>query len=239
MAVSFISGWIFQLLVDTVDGLRCRKKTNQCHVRPMCRELLLFSKAILCALCVLAVSPTLSDAGIYRIDKELLSGSVSIEQIDPDPRGGRAYRLRYVVNVPWEIYWRFKTDFDNQFLLENRYIEEHRLVEEHKDTVITENRYSDSAGSVFRWKTTVHERAGRIDFVLLNPQECGQRFHYGRIRTVSIGERTLVVQEAFFDFFGAGVWAHYPWAGGMRHFLRYTARWEQDTVEKLREHYEK
>jgi hypothetical protein len=208
--------------------------------RPTMRQqLLLLSKTILFVLSALSVSLVSSDAGVYRIDSELLLGNVSIEQIDPDSRGGRAYRLRYVVNVPREIYWRFKTDFDNEFLLENRYIEEHRLVGTHQNTVITENRYTDSPGSVFRWKTTVHEREGRIDFVLLNPQQCGQRFHYGWIRIVPVGDRTLVVQEAFFDFFGAGVWAQYPWAGGMNHFLRYTARWEQETAEKLKERYEK
>jgi hypothetical protein len=205
----------------------------------MHRKLPFFRKTVLFVFCALAAAPASAIAGAYRVDEELLRGGVSIEQIDPDPRGGSAYRLRYVVNVPREIYWRFKTDFDNEFLMENRYIEEHRLVERHENTVITENRYTDSPGSVFRWKTTVHEREGRIDFVLLNPQECSQRFHYGRIRTVPIDDRTLVVQEAFFDFFGAGVWAQYPWAGGMNHFLRYTARWEQDTVEKLRDRYEK
>jgi hypothetical protein len=168
-----------------------------------------------------------------------LSGAVVIETIAPDPRGGKAYRLRYTVDVTLETYWRFKTDFDNQFLLENRYIEEHRLVASPGDAVITENRYTYAPGAVFRWKTTVHEDEKTIDFVLLNPEECGQRFHYGRIRAVETGNKTLVIQKAFFDFFGAGMWAHYPWEGGMQHFLHYTARWEQDTAKKLRERYRK
>jgi len=33
------------------------------------------------------------------------------------------------------------------------------------------------------------------------------------------------------------LWAHYPWAGGMSDFLRYTARWEQETVLKLKDKY--
>lgn len=38
--------------------------------------------------------------------------------------------------------------------------------------------------------------------------------------------------------FGAAVWAHYPWSGGMNQFLRYTAQWEQNTVLKLKDRYE-
>ena len=171
--------------------------------------------------------------------EDRLDGAVVIEPIAPDPRGGKAYRLRYAVDVPLETYWRFKTDFDNEFLLENRYIEEHRLVASPGDAFITENRYTYAPGAVFRWRTTVHEDEKTIDFVLLNPEDCGQRFHHGTIRAVNMGKKTLVIQKAYFDFFGAGVWANYPLPGGMHHFLEYTARWEQDTVRKLKVYYEK
>jgi hypothetical protein len=32
--------------------------------------------------------------------------------------------------------------------------------------------------------------------------------------------------------------AHYPWKGGMKDFLSYTARWEQETVLQLKDHYD-
>ncbi|MGD8369201.1 MAG: hypothetical protein PVG78_16295 [Desulfobacterales bacterium] len=173
------------------------------------------------------------------VGAELLLGGVEVAKIAPDPRGGKAYRLRYVVDVPLEVYWRFKTDFDNAFLLDNKYIDDHRVLEQNETVVVTEDRYSHAPGAVFRWKTTPDKKNGRIDFVLLNPEQCGQRFHHGRIQVIGIGEKTLVVQEGFFDFFGAAVWAHYPWAGGMRHFLQYTARWEQNTVLRMRRIYDK
>jgi hypothetical protein len=173
------------------------------------------------------------------VDEALLLGRIDVENLAPDPRGGRAYRLQYVVDVPLAVYWRFKTDFDNAFLLDNKFIDEHRLVARLDDAVVTENRYSHSPGEVFRWKTIVDESAGTIDFFLLNPVQCGQRFHYGSIRVAGLGEKTRVVQEGYFDFFGADLWAHYPWAGGMEHFLRYTAHWEQNTVVRLRSRYEK
>ncbi len=178
-------------------------------------------------------------AGAGEVGNELLLGVVEVAEIAPDPRGGRAYRLRYVVEVPLPVYWRFKTDFDNDFLLDNQYIDEHRVVERSGTAVVTEDRYSYTRGAVFRWKTTPHEKTGRIDFVLLNPEQCGQRFHYGRIQVVGIGEKTLVIQEGFFDFFGAAVWARFPWAGGMNDFLNYTARWEQNAVQRLRSRYER
>jgi hypothetical protein len=179
------------------------------------------------------------DGDTGGVDRQLWSGRVEVEDIPPDPRGGKAYRLRYVVAVPLQIYWRFKTDFDNEFLLGNKYIDEHRVVARSNGAVVTENRYTHSPGVVFRWKTTADEKACQIDFVLLNPLQCGQRFHYGKIRAINIGDKTVVVQEGFFDFFGAKVWAHYPWAGGMHHFLQYTARWEQNTVLRLRKRYER
>jgi hypothetical protein len=76
-----------------------------------------------------------------------------------------------------------------------------------------------------------------MDFVLLNPEECGQKFHYGHIQLESVagvGKKTRVTQVAYFDFFGVSFWVNYPWYGGMRYFLEYTVRWEQDTILKLK-----
>jgi hypothetical protein len=168
-----------------------------------------------------------------------ISGSeeIKIYNIEPDLRGGRAYKLVYIVDVPIDVYWHFKTDFDNDFLLDNRYIREHRLVSYSNKTVITKNRYMIGPDGHFKWETTVLENVYRLEFVLLNPEEVGQRFHHGYIQLSPEEKETHVTQVAYFDFWGATFWAIYPWRGGMHDFLRYTARWEQETILRLRNRY--
>lgn len=175
-----------------------------------------------------AEADTLNAAGIEAIQ---------IEYPEPDPRGGRAYRLVYYVRVPIEVYWRFKTDFDNDFLEDNKFIIEHRFVSRTGNTVITESRHVDGPDVFFRWQTTVFAEVYRLTFELLNPRECGQRFHYGQIEMSSQGDFTRVVQTAYFDFWGSALWARYPWQGGMRYFLQYTAQWEQETILNLKHRY--
>ncbi|MFO8085145.1 MAG: hypothetical protein R6U27_12595 [Desulfobacterales bacterium] len=162
---------------------------------------------------------------------------ILIERPEPDEKGGQAYRLIYRVPVPVNIYWRFKTDFENDFLLENKFIVDHRLISRDGNTAITENRYTSRPGMVFRWKTTFSRQDLQLHFVLLNPESSGHKFHFGHICLIPQGNTTQVVQEAYFDFFGASFWAVYPWSGGMKDFLKYTARWEYDMVLKLYEQY--
>ena len=52
-----------------------------------------------------------------------------------------------------------------------------------------------------------------------------------------MGESTKVTHVAYFDFFGATLWVHYPWGGGMLDFLEYTAQWEQRTILQLKNNY--
>ncbi|MBR9980217.1 MAG: hypothetical protein KFF50_04240 [Desulfatitalea sp.] len=165
-------------------------------------------------------------------------GEIRIAHLAPDPRGGRAYLLDYVVAVPIDVHWRFKTDFDNDFLVQNRFIRSHRLVMRDADTVITETQYTDAPDALFRWRTVVNAQTRRLTFELLNPEQIGQRFHYGHITLAPSAHGTRVTQVAYFDFWGAAFWAGYPWRGGMREFLTYTARWEQETILKLRDRYE-
>ncbi len=167
---------------------------------------------------------------------------ISVRRMEPGPRGGWAYELTYTVPASPDVYWRFKTDFDNDFVASNKYIARHRFVGRDGDAYITENEYTAKPDVPFVWKTTVGPERRRLDFELLNPEEGGSRFHYGSISLYPVGrhrDRTLVVQKAYFDFFGAGFWVRYPWAGGMRKFLEYTARWERETVLKLRNRYSK
>jgi hypothetical protein len=168
---------------------------------------------------------------------ELLSGKAVIYKIKPEKGGGTAYKLFYVVRVPIAVLWKFKTDFDNRFLVTNKFIDEHRLIRREGKIAITEVVYSYKPGVKFVWRTTLSPATYRLDFVLTNPEACGQRFHYGFIQLEALGKNTRVTQFAHFDFFGAFLWANYPWKGGMSAFLKYMARWEQETVFRLKEEY--
>ena len=161
-----------------------------------------------------------------------------IDLIRSDPRGGIGYRLVYYVHVPLITYWRFKTDFQGSFLSTNEYISEHRFVRSQDDAVITENKYTIGPDATYRWLTRVYDKQYRLEYRLLNPAECGQRFHYGSIQARPQGEGTLVTQVAHLDFWGVSLWARFPWSGGMKDFLRSTARWEQKTALRLERHYE-
>jgi hypothetical protein len=162
---------------------------------------------------------------------------ISIYQIAPDKRGGKSYKLVYFVNAQMDVFWGFETDFDNNFLLENKYIQEHHFIKRNGNKVITEDKYTNGPNAYFRWRTTIFPRSKRLSFVLLNPKQCRQKFHYGYIQLKSIPEGTQVTQVAYFDFLGSSLWANYPWGGGMKDFLSYTAHWEQETIIRLRDRY--
>ena len=165
------------------------------------------------------------------------SDGISIYQIAPDRRGGKAYKLVYLVEVQMDVFWGFKTDFDNNFLVENKYIQEHHFIARNGNEVITEDKYTNGPDVVFRWQTTVFPQAKRLDFVLLNPEQCRQKFHYGYIQLKSVPEGTQVTQVAYFDFLGSSLWANYSWGGGMKDFLSTTAHWEQKTILNLKNRY--
>lgn len=162
---------------------------------------------------------------------------VLIEQIAPEKRGGKAYKLIYFVQAPIYTYWKIKTDFNNTFLEENKYIKKHRFISKVGNEVITEDKYTNGPDVFFRWKTTVLQDSYHLDFILLNPEQCGQRFHYGSIQLEAVKQQTMVTQVAYFDFVGAALWVNYPWSGGMVDFLRYTVYWEQDMVLRLKDRY--
>lgn len=169
--------------------------------------------------------------------KELFSGEPLIYRIEPDARGGEAYKLVYIVPVPIEVFWKFKTDFHGDFVETNKYVKEQKVIRQEQNLVIIENRLSNKPGSKFRWRNILYPNRYRLDFVLENPEQCGQRFHYGHFQLEPLGSYTKVSHVAYFDFFGASIWAHYPWEGGMYAFLDYIARWEQETILKVRDDY--
>ena len=172
-------------------------------------------------------------------DQQLFSGRPFIFKLEPERLNGKGYKLIYMVDAPLDIYWKFKTDFDNDFLLSNRLITAHRFVSRNRNVVITENKYASKPNATFKWQTTVLADRHLIKFTLLNPAECGQKYHYGHIQMKALGQATRVTQVAYFDFIGVSLWVNYPLYGGMTDFLEYTAAWEQQTILKLRNKYEK
>ena len=179
-----------------------------------------------------AQSPTIEPS-----EKQLSTGEPFIYRIVPDARGGEAYKLVYLVPVPIEVFWKFKTDFHGDFVKKNKYVKEQKVIRQEPNLVIIENRLSNKPESSFRWRNILYPNRYRFDFVLENPEQCGQRFHYGHFQLEPLGSQTKVSHEAYFDFFGASLWAYYPWEGGMYAFLDYIARWEQETILKLKDDY--
>jgi len=169
--------------------------------------------------------------------EQLLSGKPFIYRIEPEPRGGQAYKMIYIVPVPIEVFWRFKTDFHGDFVSTNKYVEEQTVIREEKNLVIIENKLTNQPGTRFRWLNILHPRQHRLEFVLENPNQSGQRFHYGYFQLEPFGPNTKVSHAAYFDFFGASLWATFPWQGGMHAFLDYIARWEQKTIVKVKNDY--
>ena len=176
---------------------------------------------------------------------EPLEKKALIRKIPPAQQGGRGYELVYVVDAPLDVFWKFKTDFDNEFLTTNKFILAHRLVSQHDNVVVTEDVFSENvyihkSNAKFRWQTKVFPDTYRLNFKLLNPKECGQKFHHGSIQlelTGPEGQKTKVTQRAYFDFFGVSFWVNYPWYGGMKYFLTYSVEWEQVTISRLKSKY--
>ena len=197
----------------------------------------------------LIVLPLLSQTlpALESDNQALLEGQALVRQLQPLQKddGGSGYELIYIVNAPLDVYWKFKTDFDNDFLITNKFINAHRLVSRRDNVVVTEdvfseNLYTHKPGAKFRWQSTLFPERYRLDFILLNPAEVGQKFHHGSIQLEAAGasgRKTKVTQIAYFDFFGVSFWVNYPWYGGMKHFLTYSAQWEQATVLRLKSKY--
>lgn len=179
------------------------------------------------------------------VEKKLLEGQALIYELRPKRQSGAGYKLVYLVDAPIDVFWKFKTDFDNDFLVTNKFIKSHNLISRRGNVVVTEDLFSEELythrpRAKFRWQTTLSPADYRMDFVLLNPEECGQKFHYGHIQLEAVegfSNKTRVIQVAYFDFFGVFFWLKYPWYGGMRYFLEYTARWEQDMILKRKATY--
>ncbi|CAB1078184.1 hypothetical protein D1AOALGA4SA_5946 [Olavius algarvensis Delta 1 endosymbiont] len=185
-----------------------------------------------------AVASEIKEPATDNQTQAVASSKPLIFKLKPERKDGQGYKLVYLVDAPMAVFWKFKTDFDNQILLSNKFIAAHRVVSRNGNQVITQDEYSNRPKAIFKWQTTVLPDRHRLKFVLLNPEECGQNYHYGSIQLEPLGTRTRVTQVAYFDFFGVSIWVSYPFYGGMTYFLNYTASWEQQTILKLKHRYE-
>ena len=178
-------------------------------------------KRNLLILLIVAMTPFTAGAESRNFNK------IALSQIPSESNTGYGYRLEYYVSAPIEVFWRFKTDFNSDILLTSKELIGHRMVETSGNAVITENRYASAPGLRFLWKTTVIAEKYRMEFELLNAEDCRHEFHYGSIQLAPAGDYTKVTQIAYFDFTGASLWVKYPWYGGMKYTLTGVAKWEQ------------
>jgi hypothetical protein len=153
------------------------------------------------------------------------------------PGEGRRVRLIYYAPVNVETFWRFKTDFENDWLVSNRYIQAHRFIGRRGNVVVTETKYTHGPDVFFRWESRLFPESHTLRYTLLNPAECGQLYHRGVVTLASEGNLTRVRHTSQFAFAGAFIWAYLPGPAGMAEFFRYTARWEQETVLRLQVRY--
>ena len=187
-----------------------------------------------CALVFLVSGSLASEPSVSRpFQDQFSSTDPVISKLKPERAHGRGFKLEYVVNAPLDVFWRHKTNFDNKLLENNRYINSHKLVSREGNLAITETEYSYKPRAVFQWQTTVFPEQYLLKYELLNPEECGQQYHYGYIQLEAEGTGTRVTQVSYFDFFGVSLWVNYPFKGGMSHFLNYTARWERQLLSEL------
>lgn len=171
-------------------------------------------------------------------NEEVLKGKPIISRIQADARGGAAYSLIYLAPIPIDVFWKFKTDFGADIFDDNKFVKAQRVLDHRRNVILIENKLSINSAARFRWRNTLYSAEYRLDFVLTNPEQCGQRFHHGHFKLEPVGSQTKVLQTAYFDFLGVSIWVNYPGNGGMVELLDYIARWEQRTSLKLRGNYE-
>ncbi|MGD8286302.1 MAG: hypothetical protein PVG08_19450 [Desulfobacterales bacterium] len=172
----------------------------------------------------------LSVAGHAGTRHSSVHDKIVLERVSSAASGGYGYKLQYYVAAPIEAFWIFKTDFDSDILLTSDELIGHRLVRTEGNSIITENRYATAPGIRFLWQTTVIPEQYRLEFKLLNAEDCRHDFHHGTIQLNPAGSYTKVTQIAFFNFAGASLWVKYPWYGGMKSTLTKVAKWEQTAV---------
>lgn len=218
----------------------CRSSSGMGTVRHQNQnKIAAYAASCLCTLVLFASTGFSSERSVSEPSQDQFSNNDPIiSKLKPERARGRGFRLEFLVDAPLDIFWNYKTNFDNDLLHKNRYITSHKLVSHEENLVITETEYSYKPKEVFKWQTTVFPDQNLLKYELLNPEECGQKYHYGYIQLEAEGDRTRVTQVSYFDFFGVAFWVNYPFKGGMSEFLKYTARWEQQFVSEFEHQYQ-
>lgn len=197
----------------------------------------ILNKSVIGGILLTIISLSASPPAFADATNPISRSAISLEQISGEANSGYGYKLQYYVAAPMVTFWRFKTDFDSDFFLSNKELIGHRLVEEDGNKFVTENRYATAPGLRFLWQTTVIEKQYRLEFKLLNPEDCRHDFHFGSIQLSPAGNYTKVTQIAFFNFRGASIWVKYPWYGGMKSTLTKVAQWEQGVAGRIKDVY--
>ena len=192
---------------------------------------------LLCAVLATTGSGASADPGVELTDEEFLSSDPVVTKLKPERAHGSGFKMVYSVAAAPATYWRYRTDFEGQLVLQNKFIKSHRLASRDGNTAVTETVYTNKPNTVFKWQTTVFPDRKLLEYELLNPAECGQRYHYGSVQLEALNAGTRVTHIAYFDFFGVSLWVNYPFKGGMSRFLKYTANWEQQLVAEFDRHY--
>jgi hypothetical protein len=189
------------------------------------------------ALFLFSGSTASANPGPDVLREEFLNSEPAISKLKPEKARGSGFKMVYSVDAEAEIYWRYRTHFEGQLVLKNKFIKSHRLISREGDTAITETEYTNKPNTVFRWQTTIFPDRKLLKYELINPAECGQRYHYGYVQLEGLEGGTRVTHLAYFDFFGVSLWVNYPFKGGMHRFLKYTAEWEQQLAADFDRYY--
>ena len=202
-------------------------------------KMVVYVRYYVCALLLITTNVISSEQLVSDLPQDKYSyNEPTISKLKPERVRGRGFKLEFTVDAPLGVFWNYKTNFDNDLLRKNKYITSHKLISYKDNLVITETEYSYKPRDVFNWQTTIYPDQNLLKYELLNPEECGQKYHYGYIQLEVDGKSTRVTHVAYFDFFGASFWVNYPFKGGMSDFLDYTARWEQQFVMEFERKYQ-
>ncbi|MEI8246007.1 MAG: caspase family protein [Lentisphaerota bacterium] len=173
--------------------------------------------------------PTFPES-IYPTDEELLEKKIFVYRIEPESKGGEAYKVVYLVDASVDVVWKKKIDYNNP--IQSSKVINYQLVYNSDKYTITRETYSDSPEYNFTWKNTFSPDKKRIDFVLMNPIEVGQNFNYGYIKfePVGIGDKTRVTQIGYFDFTYASYWINNMDKDGMTDFVTEMAKTDREKI---------
>ena len=157
-----------------MNQLKCRATNNRLFNLYQTNNSILFYVLII-------LLTLLTVAGHAGTADSTINDQISVEAVAYDVDRGYGYKLQYYVAAPIDVFWLFKTDFAGDFVLSNDELLEHRLVKTEGNSAITENRYAAAPSLRFLWQTTVIPEQYRLEFKLLNADDCRHDFHYGTI----------------------------------------------------------